>query len=807
MKKNEKNNKKLSNPEAILWLLKPLRLEMKQGCTDRAVAGGIGKWLPLVQEKLIAQAFLPEKESAALLKPLQGYVTDSPEERKVKISAIFSSVEKLGTPTAQSPSEAAPAVEEQPKEDERVTELGMPVQYLKGVGPKRAGYLRKINIDSVMDLLCHYPREWQDRTQLSKIHQVKEDEHVTICGKVRAKQTFTIRRGLNITKVILDDQTGQIAATWFNQPYMRERFEEGQWVLAYGKVSFSRSWQIMNPDFEILEGSSEDQIHTGRIAPMYPLTERISQRVMRSMLYSLVQHLPTHFPDVLPDAVVKDQAFPAAKVAYQDIHFPPDFPALDQARRRLVFEELFLQQIAVARMRVTYGRVLAKALQTQGAKVTAFLEALPFSLTEAQDKALKKIFEDLGKPHPMHRLLQGDVGSGKTVVGAAAMLAAVDSGVQAALMAPTEILATQHYLVLKKYFEPLGITLELLTSGVKAVEKKRIHAGLADGTVAVLIGTHALTQEIVAFKTLGLVVVDEQHRFGVEQRALLRAKGEQPHTLVMTATPIPRTLALTAYGDLDVTVLDESPPGRMPISTQALAHGQSRMAYEKMNQAAQAGRQGYIIFPLIDESEKLDLKALTREYARLEKHVFTDKSLGLLHGRMTTPEKEIIMAAFKSGKIQILASTTVVEVGVDIPNATVMIIENADRFGLATLHQLRGRIGRGRHASYCYLIADPSTEEGRARLRIMCAVKDGFQLAEEDLALRGPGEFFGLRQHGLPDLKLANLIRDAAQIEIAKEHADRIIAKDRELELDENQALREAYFALYQDRESRARVG
>ncbi|MCK5243556.1 ATP-dependent DNA helicase RecG [bacterium] len=807
-------NKKKPDLEALKWLLKPLDLEKKQGFRNNAVVGGIQKWLPRFREKLIFQADIAPEQAAQMVACLDDYVSVSSGQREKKIAELLAVIASLGEKENSSAkaSKAKPTLTSESKPSssagkERKIDFQTPVQYLKGVGPQRAGLLKKLGILTAEDVLRYYPRDWQDRRHLAKIQAVKNGEMATVYGEVKAKQTFTVRRGMNITKVILDDGTGQIAATWFNQPYLRDRFEVGQRVLAYGKVEFYRTWQIMNPDYEILEDEQEDQIHTGRIVPIYPLTDRLSQRVLRNIQYMVQRNLPDQVEEIFPEEIVKTHGFIPPAQALKTIHFPNTFSDLQQARQRLIFEELFLQQIAVARMKQRYQEQSTQALQVAGPKLKQFENNLPFTLTSAQESAVTHILKDLSQTRPMHRLLQGDVGSGKTIVAALAMLAAVDSKKQAAIMAPTEVLATQHYLNLKTLFEPLGLRLELFTSGLKARERRELQEALASGEIHMAVGTHALTQESIVFHSLGLAVVDEQHRFGVEQRATLRAKGDQPHILVMTATPIPRTLALTVYGDLDVTTIAEMPPGRMPVATQWLPRKASRKAYESLDKAVAAGQQGFVIFPLIDESEKIELKALTTEYQRLSQNIFPNRTIGLLHGRLTTAEKESIMNDFKDGKIQILASTTVVEVGIDIPNASVMIIEDADRFGLAALHQLRGRIGRGRHVSHCYLIADPHTEESKARMRIMSQVKDGFRLAEEDLKMRGPGEFFGLRQHGLPDLKLADLIRDAQQIEVAREEAMRIIENDPRLEKKEHINLQILYQRIYADQEQRALAG
>ncbi|MEW6516103.1 MAG: ATP-dependent DNA helicase RecG [candidate division FCPU426 bacterium] len=827
------------NQEAVRWLLKPLELEQRLGFLDTAVAGGMKRWLPQVRDKLMAQAGLTAAEAGRLLEGLEAYAEARSDQRERLVAEVWSRLAGPKAPEPKATPAAAPAAPARPIVPLRRSDkcespaAGMsppamrkahgrsgtpapsvaggfqwqdPVQYIKGVGPQRAKLFANLGVHTAEDLLRHYPRDWQDRRSPAKIAILRHGQTALVDGRVKARQTFTVRRGLKITKVVLEDGTGHIAATWFNQPYLMERFQNGQRVLAYGKVEFHRSWQVLNPDYEILEDETEESIHTGRIVPIYPLTERLSQRVVRSLVHALVGQIPDDWPDPLPPALTAEKSFAPAAQALRSIHFPPDQDSLARARARLVFEELFLQQIAVVRLKRRYQHQHSQPLQVNGPLAARFRQNLPFALTTAQERATQEICRDLGLARPMHRLLQGDVGSGKTIVAALAMLAAADSGRQAALMAPTEILAGQHYLNLKPLLEPLGLRLELFTSGLPAKAKAGLRADLASGRIHLAVGTHALTQAGVEFSDLGLAVVDEQHRFGVEQRSLLRAKGEHPHVLVMTATPIPRTLALTVYGDLDVSVLDELPPGRIPVHTEWLRRSAGRKAYEQLAQAVAAGQQGFVVFPAIEESEKLDLKALATEYQRLER-VFPDCRLGLLHGRLPTPDKERIMAEFAAGRTQILAATTVVEVGVDIPNATVMIIENAERFGLASLHQLRGRVGRSSKPAQCFLIGEPTTEEGKRRLEVMSQVRDGFKLAEEDLALRGPGEFFGLRQHGLPDLKLAHLIRDADQIEAARQAAGGILEADPELSRPEHAALRRIYASLYLEKEQRALAG
>jgi ATP-dependent DNA helicase RecG len=827
--------------EAAGWLLKPLQLEAKLGCQNAAVAGGLEKWLARVSEKLVLQAGLTPAEAEHLLAPLSGYAGAGPGERERKIAEVNARLAALGAaadtesggvarpepaslPTRTQRPARTPARKpnlSKPKPSPKAmtrteggettatgpVDLDTPVQYLRGVGPQRGRLLHKLGVDTAADLLRYFPRDWQDRRRLARIGDLKPGETATVSGVVKLRTTLYLRRGLKLTKVVIDDGTGLLTGTWFNQPFMKDRFQDGQRVIFYGTAEKIRGFQISNPDYELLESGEDDLIHTGRIVPVYPSTERLSQRVLRTIQFGLLARVPDALPEILPPAVMETHRFPAPAQALRCIHFPENYDVLQAARARLIFEELFLQQIAMLRLKRRYREENGTACNISGPLLQRFSSALPFPLTGAQLRTRDEILQDLAQTRPMHRLLQGDVGSGKTIVAVLAMLAAVDSGLQAALMAPTEILAIQHFLTLKRLLQPCGVVVELFTSAASARERKILHRRLAAGEIQIAVGTHALTQEQVEFRALGLAVVDEQHRFGVEQRSLLRAKGERPHVLVMTATPIPRTLALTAFGDLDVSTLDELPPGRKPVATHWLHHSAARQAYQHALSEIQAGRQVYVIFPLVEESEKVDLKAVTTEYQRLAQDVFSKNRVGLMHGQLPTEEKEQVMAAFKAGELEVLVATSVVEVGVDVPNAALMIIENAERFGLAQLHQLRGRIGRGADASTCYLIGDPHTEDGKIRLSIMIQIADGFKVAEEDLKMRGPGEFFGLRQHGLPDLKLADLIRDAPVIEDARQAAGRLLQEDPDLTQPAVHELKRLHQRIYGEREQRLLAG
>lgn len=685
--------------------------------------------------------------------------------------------------------------------------LETPIQYCKGVGPARAALLQRLGIRTVADLLDHFPRRHEDRAHLKSISQAVHGEVETLQGVVTAVRELRPRRGLTITKVGVSDGIGLLWAVWFNQPYFARHFKPGAKVVLSGRVERRYAQvQISNPEFELVEG--DEGLHTGRIVPIYPLTEGLGPRAMRSLMHAAVQQFAGLVPEVLPLRIRDRHRLRERAAAYRAIHFPAGMEELAEARRRLAFDELFLLQLGLAVLRTAHGRdEPGIAHLPDGPAVAALRAAFPFRLTAAQERAYDEIRRDMESPRPMQRLLQGDVGAGKTAVAALALAKAVDAGHQGGLMAPTEILADQHYMGLGRLLGRVGIRVALLSGGQTRPQRERALSAVASGEAQVVIGTHALIQEGVRFADLSLVIIDEQHRFGVRQRAMLQAKAAggaadarraPPDVLVMTATPIPRTLALTLYGDLDVTVIDELPPGRRPVRTQWLRGDMRRRAYQLIRDQVAAGRQAYVICPLVEESDKLQAQAAAQMAERLQKDVFPDLRVGLLHGRLPAAEKEAVIGAFRAGAIDVLVATTVVEVGVDVPNATVMVIDGADRFGLAQLHQLRGRVGRGADESHCLLIANPATPEGRERMAAMERTADGFAIAEEDLRLRGPGEFFGTRQHGLPDLKLANPITDLPLLELARAEAFELAELDPRLAHREHRALRDLLVSRFQ---------
>ncbi|TLY17736.1 MAG: ATP-dependent DNA helicase RecG [Nitrospirae bacterium] len=701
-----------------------------------------------------------------------------------------------------------------------------PIQYIRGVGPKKAEALGRIGIRTVEDAVWMLPWRYEDRSQCRSISSLVPGEAAMIEAQVeRTALKVTNFKRRKLVEVAVADRTGRLHLIWFNQAYLEETFHVGQRVMLYGQVKPRNGrWtdlQMENPAFEILTDAVDahraDLTHMGRIVPIYHARETKSRMMLsdrlRAMMKIIVDQYGQDALEPLPLEMLRRRKLLSFGQAIRQVHFPQPGADLEElnrgrspAHRRLAFEDFLLLELALGQKReevkkesrvLTYD--LASSLPAQ------LLTSLPFRLTAAQLRVLQEIRRDLASPHPMNRLIQGDVGSGKTVVAVLAMLAAVGSGYQAAL--PTEILAEHHYLTLQRMLQPLDLSCVLLTGGRGGKKREAALAAIAEGSAQVVLGTHALIQQDVRFKNLGLAVVDEQHKFGVLQRAVLKKKGYAADVLVMTATPIPRTLALTVYGDLDVSVIDMLPPGRRPVRTLLFAETQRARMYRLVEDELSRGRQAYVVFPLVEESEKIDLQAAMTGAERLQRDVFPNWKVGVIHGRMKAEEKDRVMTAFKDGRIQVLVATTVIEVGIDIANAGVMLIEHADRFGLAQLHQLRGRVGRGPHQSYCFLMA-PSrlTEEGRRRLEALVKSHDGFVIAEEDLAIRGPGEFFGTRQWGPADLRVANLIRDAKILEDAREESARLLLNDPELARADHAELKSALLRRWRDKLDLARV-
>ena len=658
-----------------------------------------------------------------------------------------------------------------------MADLNTDVRYIKGIGEQRAKALGKLGIATLRDLISYFPRAYDDRSALRRIADLVPGETAGVAAMVASLPTIShIRKGLDLVKLRAVDDTGTLDVTFFNQAWLKNSLHQGETYIFYGRAEGSLlRHQMANP---VVEPEGRREV-TGRIVPIYPLTAGVSQLILSRSIRQGLDACADILPDVLPDRVRQHHQLCRIEYAYENIHFPESAEALDLARRRLAFEELFLFTIGLERLRSR--REVVHVPPCGGVDMELFYRALPFTLTDAQRRCVEEALADMRSGTPMNRLCQGDVGSGKTMVAAACVYFMVKNGRQAALMAPTEILAQQHYQGLAPLLENLGIRCALLTGSTTAKTKRSITQQLESGEIDFAIGTHALITGSVAYRDLGLVVTDEQHRFGVAQRAELAAKGDHPHILVMSATPIPRTLALILYGDLDVSIIDQLPPGRQPVQTFAVTGGYHQRVYRFIRKLVGEGRQAYIVCPMVEENDQLpdERKAVTEYAKKLQSEVFPDLKVAFVHGKMKPKEKDAVMAAFAAHETDILVSTTVIEVGVDVPNAAVMVIENAERFGLSQLHQLRGRVGRGKHQSYCILISDNRNEETRQRLKVMTKTTDGFQIAEEDLRLRGPGDFFGARQHGLPGLKVADLGCDTQLLQEARQAADGYLKQGR----------------------------
>ena len=687
------------------------------------------------------------------------------------------------------------------------------IQYLKGIGPKRAGSFAGYGVHSIEDLLYYFPRRYEDRTNFTNISELKAGQLYTIKAQVRSSRSHSSwrRRGFSITEARLTDPTGEISCVWFNQPYLNQYLKTGADLILYGKVQlYNARLQMDNPEFEFVGGEDDDSLNIGRIVPVYTLPQGFSQRSLRQVIKRALDEFLPKINDCLPfDLRSRNNLLNLAQ-GLLNIHFPQSPELQKQAHTRLSFEEFFIFQLPLVLRKLKRKEKTGIKHIVEGKLIEDFISALPFKLTSAQDKVLGEIKADMSSPMAMQRLLQGDVGSGKTVIATLASLIAVQGGYQAAFMAPTEILARQHYDKVSSQlsglvFSEKKIRVALLAGQDK--EKQKIYREIKNGQIDLAIGTHALLQEELSFRKLGFVVIDEQHKFGVGQRALLPKKGNNPDVLIMTATPIPRTLAITIYGDLDISVINQLPPGRLPIKTLIFSQREKKKAYAIVKEELNYRRQAYIIYPVIEESFALDIAGAKKMFAELKAGEFKDFRLGLIHGKLKQAAQEEVMSKFKNGQLDILISTTILEVGIDIPNATCMIIESAERFGLSQLHQLRGRIGRGRLQSFCVLISDGQSQEAKQRLQAMAASSDGFRIAEEDLKIRGPGEFFGSRQHGLAELKIANPLTQLQLLKRAREEALRLIAADAILSSRQNARLKDRLLQRFPEYENFMAVG
>ncbi|MFW6270357.1 MAG: ATP-dependent DNA helicase RecG [Bacillota bacterium] len=655
------------------------------------------------------------------------------------------------------------------------------VQFIKGVGPKRAEILAKLDIHTVEDLLYYFPRTYEDRSKVKNIHEVTPGEEVTLKVKVLTVNIVRPKKGLSILRVSFSDGKDSVNGVWYNQPYLNKKFEKGDWYYIYGEIN-EKSWkfnkvEINNPVFEKVEG---ENIHTSRVVPIYPLTSNITQKRIRKIIYYALKEYVVHIDDIIPSYIKEKYNFISLRKSLWGFHFPQNRRHYIDSRKRLAFEELFLLQLLILKRKTNFSQKKGISHRSPKKMIKDFIDSLDFNLTSAQKKAWSEIKTDMETGIPMQRLLQGDVGSGKTIVAVLALIETIANGYQGVFMAPTEILAEQHYYRLIELMENFDCDIELLIGSLERKKRDQIEKNIAENKIDIIVGTHALFQKRINYNKIGLTIIDEQHRFGVEQRHKLKNKGNNPDLLVMTATPIPRSLALTLYGDLDLSFIDELPPGRKPVVTKWRKKESRKKVYNFVKKKLNEGRQAFVVCPLIEPSEEIDAIS-TEKLQKLLKHKYLKKcKIGIMHSRLASEDKKITMEEFRRGNIQVLISTTVIEVGVDVPNATIMIIENAERFGLAQLHQLRGRVGRGKNQSYCIAIGNPGSEEGHKRLKVFSSTTDGFKIAEQDLKIRGPGEFFGTRQHGIPDLQVANIVKDKKMLSVARKEAKNIISRSQE---------------------------
>ncbi|NJC97136.1 MAG: ATP-dependent DNA helicase RecG [Anaerolineae bacterium] len=805
-------------------LRKFFRLEHGNGYENTAIIGGLAKMLDYWEGEARADG-IQEEVIQAVVQRLRSYDGLSPQSRADALKGLWKRIGDTYPETQQKPqqkprpkpTQAEPAhkQEEQRREPREHRQrppapprsetvagaktsatpaaLDAKLTVLQGVGPRNAESLAKLGLHTLGDMLYYFPRRYDDYSQLKPIKDLFYGEQITVIGTIQSVHTRPIRGGkASIVEVIIDDGTGALRLSYFNQPWLANRFKKGDAISVSGRIDQYLGRLVMNnPDWEPVEA---ENLSTNRIVPVYSLTERITQKWLRNQMKQVIQYWAPSVVDALPESVQDSANLMPLSDALLQVHIPDSQDPLKSARQRLAFDEIFYLQMGVLRQKRDWKSVEARRFTVPDEWLEARLTSLPFSLTSVQDRAIADIRADLDSGKPMNRLLQGDVGSGKTVVAALAAAMITSNGSQAAVMAPTSILAEQHYRnftnLLKDVLKPEEI--RLLVGDTPDAEKEEIRNGLADNTIRIVIGTHAVIEEPVQFADLQFAVIDEQHRFGVEQRAELRSKGTNPHLLVMTATPIPRSLALTLYGDLDLSIMDEMPAGRQPVNTFVLRPQERERAFTLLRGQVKDGKQAFIIYPLIEESEKIDARAAVDDYETLSKEVFPNLKLGLLHGRMRPDEKDEVMLKFRDRKYDILVSTTVVEVGVDVPNATVMLIEGADRFGLAQLHQLRGRVGRGADQSYCLLVPTHEDKTENERLQAMAESTDGFFLAEKDLQIRGPGEFLGTRQSGYASgLRMAS-ITDVKLIEKARLQAQNVFDKDPDLSQSEHALLAEA---------------
>ncbi len=685
-------------------------------------------------------------------------------------------------------------------ENEAESILKKSIKNIKGVGESRVRLFNKLNIYTIEDVITHYPREYEDRGRIKKIAELEDGETCSFEGIIMSRVSESHpRRGLSLYKAVIKDETGIITGVWYNQSYIKKVFEVGNEYVFFGTVRKKyRSLEIHNPVYD--KTGREDMKNTCRIIPVYPSTSTLAQNTIRMVVDNALKLVAGRLEDIIPNAQRERYKLSEINYSIKNIHFPAAEQDFKNARYRLVFEELLLLQLGLLSIKSSFETQQKGIEFRKEAGIQRFIDGLPFRLTGAQQRVLCEVERDMESCFVMNRLIQGDVGSGKTIIAVLALLKAVNSGYQGAFMVPTEILAEQHFDSLKNFFEMSGVRVDILTGSRTRKQKSKILEDIKEGNTDILIGTHALIEENVEFQKLGLVITDEQHRFGVRQRTILSRKGSSPDVLVMTATPIPRTLALILYGDLDISVIDQLPPERKPVKTYCADNGMRGRINEFIRKKVMEGRQVYIVCPLVEDSDTVNAESASGLAERIAKSDFNDLSVGLIHGRMRSKEKEDVMKRFVRGEISILVSTTVIEVGVNVPNATVMVIENAEMFGLAQLHQLRGRVGRGSCQSYCILYNNGKSQVADERMKIMASSNDGFLISEKDLELRGPGEFFGTRQHGIPDLKIANLYRDMDILKLAQQAAFAILKEDSLLSSHQNARLKQKVMERFRDK-------
>ncbi len=665
-----------------------------------------------------------------------------------------------------------------------------PVQYVRGVGPRRSLLLEKLGIKTVRDLFYHFPVRFEDRSRIADIKDLRPGENATVRAKVEARGIKKTYRGYQVLNVAVSDRTGVIRAVWFNQPYLEKLFPAGTEVILSGKIDYNGGLCILNPDFEIPAAGSE-LLQAGCIVPVYPLTKDLYQKQLRRMLKEALRKFGDSVEEHLPRSVIEENNLDVLPGALRKIHFPESEQEWNEARRRLIYDEFFVLQLMLALRKNRRSSDTGISHRASGGLPDKFLESLPFELTCGQKRVIREIRADMAKPKPMNRLVQGEVGSGKTVVAAAAALSAVESGCQGVIMVPTEILAEQHFISLQKLFIPLGVRIALLVGSQGRKMRSEALSEIEHGRADIVIGTHALLEEGVRFKNPGIIVVDEQHKFGVKQREILSGKGlGRSDLLMLSATPIPRSLALTVYGDLDVSTIAGTPRGVRNVNTFIVPEGRRGFMYSFIRSEIKKGMQAYFIYPVVEESDKLKLRSASEMADIFRKEVFSDFEVGLLHGRMGPSDKGNVMERFNRGDVDILVCTSVVEVGIDVPNATVMVVEHAERFGLSQLHQMRGRVGRGDAPAYCLLAGNPAGEDARKRLEVLADTADGFRIAQEDLEIRGPGQFLGTRQHGMPELRLGSIASDMELLQAARDDAFRIVESDPLLKAPGNRRLR-----------------